>query len=298
MERSVAHEFAWSGLNTRAPATGLPLLDCVELQDLRVVGTDLLQRYGIYGIGQLTGDFSAMDFDDVSSEHCSNTVDTRAWDLGLYFSVEFAIELDVATGTQGIVTVGHTTPSMIFDVTGGNIRARVWDSAGTATTITVGASAASLQTVQLTRNGATLSTRLDNGTAVTGSISATLAVRAPVGDLRVGRDDGTNYLNGTLDYLRLLSILKSNHNDRLIRLPNPRAEYVRADYDFNESTGNLVYDRSRYEAHLITQNTPTEIATLCHNPAPIRALSLNTDENNRKQLLVVAGGKYYLGSVA
>ena len=107
MERSVAHEFAWSGLNTRAPATGLPLLDCVELQDLRVVGTDLLQRYGIYGIGQLTGDFSAMDFDDVSSEHCSNTVDTRAWDLGLYFSVEFAIELDVATGTQGIVTVAQ-----------------------------------------------------------------------------------------------------------------------------------------------------------------------------------------------
>lgn len=291
-------EFGWGGLNTRAQATGLPLLECVTLTDMRVVGRDLVQRKGVARLAQLAGNQSACDFDAGSSEYCSNTIDARVWALGLYWTVEFAIEPDTAAGTMGLVTAGHTTPSMIFDITGGNIRARVWDSANTLTTITVGAAATSVQTVQLTRSGATLSAKLNNGTAVTGSMSATLNVRTPVGDLRISRDDGTNYFDGTFDYLNVLSIVKSSHNDRLIRLPNPRAKHVIASYDFNISGGTLVYDRSRYENHLIAQNTPTEIATLCHNPAPIRALSQGVDTAaNRKQLLACAGGSYYLADL-
>lgn len=291
-------EFAFGGLNTTPNATGLPLLDLVALQDMRVNGTTLVQRKGMARVCQLAGTASAMDFDDGSSEYCSNSIDTRVWSLGLYWTVEFAIELDATTGTQGIVCAGSTTPAMIFDVTSGNIRARVWDSSGTSTTITVGAATTSVQTVQLTRSAATLSAKLNNGTAVTGSMSATLAVRPPVGDLRVGRDDSTNYLNGTLDYLRLFSIVRSSHADRLVRFPAPRASYVLADYDFNGSAAALVYDRSRYENHLIASNTPAEIATLCHNPAPVRALSMSADTaTNRKSLLAVVGGAYFVGDV-
>lgn len=291
-------EFGFGGLNTRAQAVGLPVVDQTILQDMRVVGTDLVQRRGIARIGQFTGNQTACDFDDGSSEYCSNLIDARVWALGLYWTVEFTIELDVASGTQGIVTAGSTTPAMIFDVTGGNIRFRVWDSAASATTITVGAAAASIQTVQVTRSAATLSTKLNNGTAVTGSMSATLAVRTPVGDLRIARDDGTNYLNGTFDRLDLYSIVKSNHNDRLVRNPAPRASYCLASYDMDIKSGPLVYDRSRYQNHLIAQNTPTEIASLSHNPAPIRAISQSVDAStNRKQLLVAAGGSYYLADL-
>lgn len=291
-------EFGWGGLNSRASTTGLPLLDCVTLQDMRVVGTDLVERLGVSRVGRVDGNASALDFDGVN-EHLSNAVDTRVWALGLYWTVEFAIEPDITAGTMGLVTVGHTTPAMIFDITGSNIRFRIWDSAATLTTITVGAAAASIQTVQVTRSAATLSTKLNNGTAVTGTMSATLNVRTPVGDLRVARDDGTNYFDGTFDYLRVLNgTARSDHNDRLIRHPAPRAAYVLADYDMNVSAGLLAYDRSRYENHLIAQNTPTEIATLCHNPAPMRALSMSVDtETNRKQLLVAAGGLYYLAMV-
>lgn len=289
--------FGWGGLNTRAQSTGLPLLECVVLQDMRVVGEDLMERLGIVRVAQFTGDQSACHFNG-TDEYCDNAVDTRAWSLGLNWTVEVLIEPAVTTGVQGILTVGHTTPAMILDITGGDIRFRVWDTADAATTITVGAAAASIQSVQIVRSGSVVSTRLNNGTAVTGAISDSLAVRAPVGNLRSARDDGNNYFHGTTDYVRLFSYSKANHADRRIRCPNPRASYVRADYDFNISSGGgLIYDRSRYQAHLIAQNTPTEIATLCHNPAPVRALSMMTDENNRKQLLILAGGKYYLASV-
>lgn len=292
--RALVKEFGWGGLNTKAASTGLPVLDCVHLQDMRVVGRDLVERLGIYPVASFTGNASAVDFDAGSSESYSNTVDTRVWALGLYFTIEFLVEPDTTAGTQGLVCAGHTTPSFIADITGGNIRVRVWDSSGTSTSITVGAAATSVQSVQLTRSGATLSARLNNGTAVTGSMSATLNLRTPAGDLRVGRDDGSNYYDGTFCYLRTYSVARSNHADRLVRMPCPRAEYVLADYDFNESSGGLAYDRSKYENNLIAQNTPTEIATLCHSAAPIRGLGMTVDENHRKQLLVMAGGKYYL----
>jgi hypothetical protein len=291
-------EFGVGGLNTRASSTGLPLLECTHLQDFRVVGTDWIQRLGISRVAQFGHAQSALTFTAASSMACANTVDARVWALGLYWTVEFAMQLTSASGTQGLVCVGSTTPGIIFDVTGGNIRARVWDSGGTPTSVTVGAASTSIQTVQLARSGATLTSRLDNGTAVTGSMSATLNVRTPVGDLRVARDDGTNYFGGVFDYLRAYTVTKANHNDRLVRNPCPRASYCVADYDFALSTGLLVHDRSRYENHLIAVNTPVAATSLCFNPAPVRGLSQTRDAvTNRGSLLVMSGGSYNIADL-
>jgi len=293
-----APKFAFGGLNTKNSATGLPLLDLVHLQDARIVGTDLVQRLGLSRVGQLTGTAKASDFTAADSDHYSNIIDARAWALGLYWTVELSIEPDTTTGTPGIFVAGDTTPSQEVYITGGDLTWKGWDSGGTPSTVTIGAAAASKQQVQITRAADVITTRLNNGTAVTGSMSATLAMRTPVGDLRIARDDAANYFDGTIDKFDVLSIVKENHNDRLLRLPNPRARYVHASYDFNESAGNLIYDRSRYEGHLIKSGTPDEIATLSHNPAAVRALSMFVDDQTgRKQLLMVAGGQYFIADV-
>ncbi len=300
MGRRVPKEFYFTGLNTKSQTTGLPVADSVVLQDLRVVGTDLVERLGISRVAQFTGNMSAMDFDAATSQLAvAAVIDTRVWALGLYWTVELAIELDVTTGTQTILWAGHTTAAMVVDITGGNIRLRVWDSAATLTTVTIGAATTSVQTIQITRSAATLSTRLNNGTAVTGSMSATLSVRTPVGALRVGADDSlANFLDGTICYLNVLSTVKADHNDRLLRIVYPRAKNVLACYDFKRSgvaSSIMVYDRSRYANHMELGNVPTEVAALCHNPAPIRALSMFVDPvTNRKQLLVAVGGNYFL----
>lgn len=292
------NEFGFGGLNTRAQSTGLPILQQVVLQDLRVVGTDLIQRKGMVRVCQLTGNQSAIDFTAASSQYLSNAIDVRVWALGLYFTIEVTIKCDATSGTFGIFTAGHTTPAMILDVTSGNYRWRVWDSGANLTTVTVGAATTSTQTIQLMRSGSALTSRLDNVAGGTGTMSATLSLRSPVGDLRVARDDSTNYFDGRFDKLDVLSIVKANHNDRLVRFAAPRAAYCLASYDFDITTGLLCRDRSRYENHLIASATPVEIASLSVNPAPIRGLSQSVDVvANRKQLLAFAGGSAYIADL-
>ena len=298
--RNLAPVFGWGGLNTKASTTGLPMLDCVTLQDMRVVGRDLIQRLGMADVGQLAGTTKGLDFTAASSDMCSNLIDTRVWALGLYWTVELAIQPDLTTGTPGIFVAGHTTPAMEVYITGGNLTSKIWDTNGDAVTTTIGAAAAETQTIQITRSAAALKIRLNNGTAVEDVLHATRSVRSPVGDLRVARDDAANYYDGTVDYLRVLGgVVRTHHRDRLVRLANPRAKHVLADYDFNVSAGALVYDRSRYENHLICTNVAAgdEVTSICHNPAPVRALSMFADQNGKKQLLMVAGGQYYLASV-
>lgn len=297
--RTIPGHFAWGGLNTKASTTGLPLLECVHLQDMRVVGRDIVERLGIDRVAQFAGNYSGYNFVAADSEaYYSIAADTRVWTLGLRWTLEMLIEPDTTSGTMGLLTVGHSTQTLVLDITGGDIRCRFWDSGATLTTVTVGAAATSVQSIQVTRDGATLSTRLNNGTAVTGSVSATLLGRAPSGQLRIGLDTTTNFYDGTIDYVRLYDYVKDDHNDRLIREPDPRSRHVMADYGELSGTG-IYYDRSRYANHLlVTANSPDAVTSLCHNPAPIRALSMSVDENGRKQLLIMAGGSYYLATVA
>lgn len=288
--------FGFLGLNTKSQSTGLPLMGLTTLQDMRVVGKDIEERLGMVRVAQLASTHRGLDLDG-SNQSATGPVDTRVWELGLQWTVEVAFELDTVTGTQGILTAGGTTPCLLIDIdSGDDIRVRVWDSDNTLDTITVGAATTVTQAVQVTRDGATLSAKLDNGTATTATMSSTLNLRTPVGDLRIGQDDGVNYMNGTIDYVRAFSVVRDNHNDRLVRLLNPRAPHVIADYDHTSSGDTL--DRSRYENHLVAQNSPPAIDSLCHNSANVRVLSMAVDENNKKQLLMAAGNQFFIAGVA
>lgn len=291
-------EYGWTGLNTQANATGLEPLECVEFQDLVVKGLDAQRRDGLSErIASFAGDETAMDFVAADSEHIAVPMDTVAWALGLKFTVQVLVELDGTGDNQAVFYAGATTPSMALDTLSGNWRWRVWDSAGTLSTVTVGTAAASLQSIMLVRDGASLTTRLNDVAGGTGTIVATLSLRSPVGDLRFARNGGTDYLDGSIDYVRSFTVVKTHHRDRLVRFPHPRASYVACDYGFKARTGNIVEDNSKHENHGLATNSPTEVTTLCHSPSPVRCLSMTRDEDNRKQLLVVAGAVPYIVGV-
>lgn len=290
---SYAKVYPLHGLNTRANEDGLPEPEATVAQNLRFGSGGMERRPGSVRVLVATSTEKSMDFDSASSEYVAVPIDTRVWTLGLKFTIEVCVAADIATGARTVFYAGVTTPSIVLDTNSSSWRWRIWDSAGTLSTVTVGAvSTSATQTIQLVRDGASLTSRLDNVAGGTGTMVATLLTRAPVGDLRFARDDSTNYYDGKIDYIRGRSIVRADHNDRLVRFPDPKAETVLFDYG-GPSSGTTVYDASRFENHGEAFNTPTVATTLCRNPAPIRAISAYTDFNRKKRVLVQAGSALY-----
>lgn len=305
MGRSLSKAFdGWRGLNTRASETGLPLLECTHVQDVRVVGKDLIQRKGIVHIGQLTGTAKSMLFNG-TTQYADAPADTRVWDLLKHWTLEILFQPTDVVGTQELLGFAHATdfPIRIF-INGNVVTVQFVDSAGTVVSLAhtdsgnVGViSGADVVALQLSRDGTDITMKIGNVLADSGTM-ADLNHKSPGGDINVARHNGGGHFAGSVCYLRLLTYAKTHHKDHLLRLPNPRATYVAADYDFLKASSDLVYDRSKYGNHLVAQNAPTNAAPLAHNPATVRGLGMSADEDNNKQLLMVAGGQYFLAKVA
>lgn len=285
---SYAKVFPVHGLNTRANEDGLPEPEATIAANLRFGSGGFERRPGSVRVLVATSSEKAMDFDAASSEYVAVPIDTRVWTLGLKFTIEVCVAPDIATGARTVFYAGVTTPSIVLDTDSSSWRWRIWDSAGTLSTVTVGAVSLATTTIQLVRDGASLTSRLNNVAGGTGTMVATLLTRAPVGDLRFARNDGTDYYDGKWDYLRGRAIVRADHNDRLVRFPDPKAETVLFDYG-GPASGTTVIDNSRWENHGEAFNTPTVATTLCHNPAPVRAISAYTNHSRQKRVLIQTG---------
>lgn len=304
MPRVMDKKFVCGGLNTRANSTGLPLLECTHLQDMRVVGTDWVQRKGIARVAQLSGTAKSLLFNG-TTQYADAPADTRVWKLLKYWTLEILFQPTDVVGTQEILGFGHATdfPVRVY-LNGDVVTAQFVDSASTVVSLAhtdsgnVGViSGGDVVALQLVRDGTDIVMRINNVLADSGTV-ADLNHIAPGGDLNVARHNAANHFAGSLGYMRLFTYAKSNHKDHLLLYPNPRAKFVAADYDFLMQSSGLIYDRSAYGNHLIAQSTPTQDASsLAHNPAPVRGMGMSANENNEKQLLMVAGGNYFLAKV-
>jgi hypothetical protein len=281
------------GLNTRANEDGLPEPEATIAQNCRFGSGGFQKRTGSVRVLYATSTAKSMDFDAASSEYVAAPIDVRVWTLPTKFTIEVCVSPDIVTGTRTVFYAGATTPSVALDTDSSSWRWRIWDSAGTLSTVTVGAASLSTtQTIALYRDGASLTSRLDNVAGGTGTMSATLATRAPVGDLRIARNGGTDYFDGKIDYVRGFAIVRANHADRLLRFVDPKAEYVLFNYG-GPASGTTVLDESRWENHGEAFNTPAVATTLCHNPAPVRAIHAYTNYDRAKRVFAQAGSALF-----
>lgn len=290
-----------SGLLTTPLDDGHPFPDGFrEYQNLRSSRGGAKRRPGTALVAKTGSDNAALDFNDGDSEYVSVTASTgtlaSVWTLGRKFTLEALVELDDTTGTQTILYAGATTPSVALDMTGGNFRARVWDSGATLTTLSVSATT-SVAHLKLERDGADVTFSV-NGTEDTDTMSATNLLRAPVGDLRIGRGASTDYLDGTIDYLRLFDIVRGSTGDGHMRFPDPYlCRYVLADYSMEADSDDIVWDRSRYENHGVAQNSPSSVTALSVQTSPVHLIHDWVDENETQRVAVFAGGRCYLEDV-
>jgi hypothetical protein len=65
------------------------------------------------------------------------------------------------------------------------------------------------------------------------------------------------------------------------------------DLDINITSDGLVKDRSPFGNTMSAQNTPTEADSLCHQTAPVQAISAYRDVDDPRKMLVIAGGQVY-----
>lgn len=193
-----------------------------------------------------------------------------------------------ATATATAIKIQHTSSSTVV--------VTVTDSAATATTLTfTGIGAAVTCGLQLTRDGATLTGWL-NGTTVTGTMSATNSTAT--GTFAAFADNGGDFLNGGIDYLRVWDIVRTTKRDIYSRSLNPYHKNVLYDWVFvTDSLGDIV-DRGRRGAHAASIGTPAFTKdALCLNAAPIQGIGYNVRATGTRELIVANGGRHYTAQI-
>ncbi len=278
------------GLQTKSREDGKALPDHEEFRNVRTGKGGAYRRGGRAAVHQgLSDDAKAFTFG--GTDHASEEVDTRVWGLGRIWTIEAACTPSSVSGSPCLVYAGHTTPSVVIDVSGGFWRARIWDSAATLTTLTsTTAAAASAVTLQVVRDGAAVSLLVDNVEEDTDTMSATLNLRTPVGDLRVMRGASTDYLAGDFDYVRVFDVARTDHADRLIRYPNPRARSVRANYMCRSDKTTRILDLSRFENHLTITGTIASATSMLHNGTSCQGVHAYLTRDGNRRILVPGGG--------
>ena len=244
--RPVIREF--TGLNTKGLEDGRRATEFVSLQNARLREGAIKRRPGSVRLDVAGTEAKAVDFDG-GVDYYTCPIDTRVWALGTRFTIRAIIDADDNTGTETVLYAGNTTPSIAIDTASNKLRVRVWDSAAALTTVTSTADLPTNATTSIffTRNGASLSLQIDNGTADTGTMSATNSLRTPVGLVAVGRvTGGGSAFDGTIDSIDLFNRVLPHNRDRLLRWPDPYADRTcLMTLDMNDTANGIITDRSR-----------------------------------------------------
>lgn len=288
----------FSGLNTTGLEDGRDLTEFVSLQNFRLTKGAIRRRGGSARLDVATDGTNAMTFNG-SSQYVEVAIDTRVWTLGTKFTVRIIANPTTNTGTAPLLRAGVTTPSIEFTTASSKLVVNVWDSAATKTTVTsTDDMPTSTFTAFLTRDGASLSLKIDNGTADTGTMDATNVLRTPVGSLEIARD-GTNYYTGVIDSIDLFGSVLSSNADRLLRWPDPfLMPSCLASYHMDADSNQIVKDLSRWWNHGRTQGTPTEVTRLSHQQAPIWAILPYRNRSGQQRVFVKAGSVPYIAELS
>lgn len=267
-----------------------------KFQDCRSNKGAFERRAGMARVLRVTTTATCVDFASGSSQYISIPYDSRVWALGTRFTVEGLLNADSIASTRYILGRANTSPGItIHYESDQDFVVNVWDSSGTNTTVTdtsVGA-AGTLIAFRFTRNGANLTLQVNNRTAVTGTMSATLSLRTSTDAVQIGAHNSGTYFDGKIDFLRLHKTVRTTQRDGWSRLLNPRCPTVLADYCLETDANGIVLDRSRYGNHGAAQGSASSsgVTSLAINPAHVQALAHVVDAQGVRRLWGVYSGR-------
>jgi hypothetical protein len=292
------------GLGTTKPEQSGSALPFEDFYDAIATNGALTRRKGMVRVARITpsagpycGDFDATN-DVVTVLH-----DSRVWDLDgiAAWTLEILCSTDTLSSQRPIFARSSATPDINIyadSTSGGRVVADLLDSANATTTLQVtGIAATTLCAIQLIKHDADSFTLRVNGSSSTGTL-ASGALKDLSSSLLIGKDFSSNFYDGKIDFVRLLSIVRADQRDGWCRLHNPQARYVLADYNIEQDANDYILDRSPYGNHAIeTGGLATSTASLAVHPVTIQAIAPVKTSGNARKVVVMAGGRMFGSTV-
>lgn len=265
-----------------------------SFDEANVSGGGNQRRFGKVKLYQFPVTATVVDF-DVTNDRIDLPSVAALTVLGTRFSVECLFNTDTLSALRAVLGdfSGTGAPIKIVHATSGVVTVTFRDSSGNTTQLSSAAVAAGTDVRLLaTRNGAALSLYVNNAAAVTGTMNATNPMAT--GRMSLGTVNGSNWYDGRIDYLRFLNTVETSNRNALLRLPNPRADNVIADYLVTLDSNGYCLDRGPGEYHGESQGSPASTGIpLCVNPDPVMGLGSNVDKSGKRQFYAVVGSRVY-----
>ncbi len=212
--------------------------------------------------------------------------------LGLRWTMEVLFQTDSIASNRSVLGGATNSAIKVVHTTTSTVTVTIKDSAGTNVTLTfTGVAAGTVCALMVTRNGAALVGIL-NGVTVTGTMHATnLLGNAAFG---IGAVNAAAFFDGGVCFLRFLSTVETVQRSGWIRLPDPRADNVIADWIVTLDSNGYCLDRSKNEYHGTSTGSPASTRVpLAYNPDPVMAVAHNINKSGQRQLYVSVGDRVY-----
>lgn len=246
------------------------------------------RRLGRKLLAQFTSTALITDFDGTNDLIQMPTTFNMSTTLGLKWTMEILFVTDAIASNRSVVGGGPGAAIKVVHTSTSTVTVTVKDSANTDVTLTfTGIAAGTVCALMLTRDGAAL-TAILNGTTATGTMSATNTLANVT--MALGAIATANYFDGGIDFIRFLSTVETSQRNGWMRLPDPRAENVIADWLVGLDANGYCLDRSKNEFHATSSGSPaTNRAPICYNADPVIGLGATFDKSGARLAYAVVG---------
>lgn len=290
--------FIPKGLSTTGYSGGTPE-EFDRFQDVETDHGGFEIRGGMVRLASVADSRGILDFDGVDDRvdlPASSPLSSLGtiWTVGALFVVDDLSSLRTIIAKYGAATIGL----QVNVGTLGTVNVVFRDTAGNTTQLTSAAQSAGA-TIALTayRSGDSVGI-IVNGTTTTGTMSSATNLM-DTGRVSLGTNNGANWLDGGIDFVRAWNVVRTTQQDAHRRLQNPRVASVLCDYVLNQGTANTpdVHDRSAYGLHADVQGTPTWAKTPLSNSAPIQGIGYSVRRNGTREIVFMSAGRPYTATV-
>lgn len=290
------------GLQTTQPGEDSPAFWFPVFQNVRTTQSGGRRRLGRAYLDKVPTE-SYSGFYSVGAKGVA-VLDEDQWALSSGWTVEAVVALGgVQAGVDYAVCGFDQATNFPFRIyydcdTNGEatLKAQVYDLSGSDVTVALSAvhDDEDVVAIQLVRDGGTVYLRANGSEEASGSLAYT-GTPVPTGGFVVGGDYSLSFL-GSIDFVRCQRLVKPDQRSGWMRLLDPRAPSVVADY-LGFAANGWVEDRSRYENHAKDDGTITSVSPIVPNPAAVQSISEMRGDDRRQLIAVVAGGYRYEGGI-